>query len=80
MAITPRLSNTTMIGTLARMLDRMADVIGAQTMDTIAALMWESIAASITTGTGCPSIIMVRLTGQRLGITMVRLTNHNPTC
>jgi hypothetical protein len=84
--ITPLLSNTTMTGTLARMLDRMADVIGAQTMGTIAALMRGSIVESITTGIQRLGIIIVRLTmedlGMRLtmqglGITMVRLTNHN---
>jgi hypothetical protein len=83
---TPLLSNTTMIGTLARILDRMADVIGAQTMGTIAALMRDSIVESITTGIQRLGIIMVRLTmedpGMRLtmqdlGFTMVRPTNHN---
>jgi hypothetical protein len=60
------------------MLDRMADVIGAQTMGTIAALMWASTVESITTGTQRLSIIMARLTMQGLGIITVRLTNHNP--
>ena len=83
---TPLLSNTTMTGTLARMLDRMADVIGAQTMGIIAGLMWESIVESITTGTQRLGMIMVRLTMEHLGIIerltmeplgiiMVRLTN-----
>jgi hypothetical protein len=84
--ITPLLSNTTMTGTLARMLDRMADVIGAQTTGTIAAPMRDSTQESITTGIQRLNIIIVRLTmedlGMRLtmqglGITMVRLTNHN---
>jgi len=70
---TPLLSNTTMTGTLARMLDRMADVIGAQTMGIIAGLMWESIVESITTGTQRLGMIMVHLTMERLGI-IVRLT------
>jgi hypothetical protein len=69
----PLLSNTTMTGTLARMLDRMADVIGAQTMGIIAGLMWESIVESITTGTQRLGTIMVRLTMEHLGI-IVRLT------
>lgn len=86
MTITPLLSNTTMTGTLARMLDPMADVIGAQTMGTIAALMWDSIVENITTGIQRLAIIMVRptmehpgmrLTMQDLGITMVRPTDHN---
>jgi hypothetical protein len=64
----PLLSNTTMTGTLAHMLDRMADAIGAQTMGIIAGLMWESIAESITTGTQRLGIIMVRLTMAHLGI------------
>jgi hypothetical protein len=70
---TPLQSNTTMTGTLARMLDRMADVIGAQTMGIIAALMWESIGESITTGIQRLGMIMVRLTMEHLGI-IVRLT------
>jgi hypothetical protein len=70
---TPPLSNTTMTGTLARMLDRMADVIGVQTMGIIAGLMWESIVESITTGTQRLGTIMVRLTMEHLGI-IVRLT------
>jgi hypothetical protein len=68
-------------------LDRMADVIGAQTTGTIAAPMRGSIVESITTGIQRLNIIIVRLTmedlGMRLtmqglGIIMVRLTNHNP--
>jgi len=62
-----------MTGTLARMLDRMADVIGVQTMGIIAGLMWESIVESITTGTQRLGTIMVRLTMEHLGI-IVRLT------
>jgi hypothetical protein len=81
---TPLQSNTTMTGTLARMLDRMADVIGVQTMAIIAGLMWESIVESITTGIqrlGMMRLtmehlgIIVRLTTEHLGIIMVRLTN-----
>jgi len=74
---TPPLSNTTMTGTLARMLDRMADVIGAQTMGIIVGLMWESTAESITTGTQLHNIIMVRLTTEHLGI-IGRLTMERP--
>jgi hypothetical protein len=70
---TALLFNTTMTGTLARMLDRMADVIGAQTTGIIAGLMWESIVESITTGTQRLGMIMVRLTMEHLGI-IVRLT------
>jgi hypothetical protein len=86
----------TMTGTLARMLDRMADVIGAQTMGIIAGLMRESIVESITTGTQRLGMIMVRrltmehlgiivrLTMEHLGIIMVRLTrvrtHSDPEC
>jgi hypothetical protein len=87
---TALLFNTTMTGTLARMLDRTADVIGGQTMGIIAALMWASIVGSIITGTQRLGMIMVRLTMEHPGITvrptmehlgtiMVRLTNF-PAC
>jgi copper resistance protein C len=60
---TPHLSNTTMIGTPDHMLVRMADVIGAQTMGTIAALMWDSIRESITTGMQCLAIVTINMVG-----------------
>jgi hypothetical protein len=70
---TPLPSNTTTTGTLAHMLDRIADVTGAQTMAIIAGLMWESIVESITTGTQRLGMIMAPLTMEHLGI-IVRLT------
>jgi hypothetical protein len=64
----PLLSNTTMTGTLARMLGRTADAIGHQTMGIIAGLIWESIVESITTGTQRLAMITVNLTMEHLGI------------
>ena len=50
MAESPLLSNITMTGTLARMLDRIADFIGAQTTGTIAAHSAEFIALRRASG------------------------------
>jgi hypothetical protein len=62
MTITPLRSNTTMTGTQAHMLVRMADAIGARIMGTTAALMSGLTGESITTGMQCHATAITAIT------------------